>query len=154
MLFLCGLCCCCCCCWNNRDRNELSMNDWWENNDGITTTTLWNFSNKRTWNAMRSESLWQRHASQARMWWWTMIASEFSLSSIDTSIQDLDWADGLVAHRSLVVAYDLTVLTCSEPESSQRSLIPSSWSCWPAGTASSIRRSNLRPVRQGNSWLD
>lgn len=36
-------------------------------------------------------------------------------------------------------------LTFSDPESSQRNLIPSSCSCCPVGTASSIRRSNFNP---------
>lgn len=37
------------------------------------------------------------------------------------------------------------VLTFSDPESSHRSLIPSSCNCCPAGTASSMRFSSLKP---------
>lgn len=44
------------------------------------------------------------------------------------------------------IQIEYTLLTCSEPESSQRSRIPSSCSCWPAGTASSIRFSSLNPT--------
>lgn len=64
-----------------------------------------------------------------------------------SSIREVKYRNGIWEFR-IIFKNKWNKLTCSEPESSHRSRLPSSCSCWAAGAASSIRLSSLKPSKK------